>query len=73
MVPTRASPLIKAESPADPLKYRFFMGKLDDRMKVSTAPLAQLDRASGFEPDGRAFESLRAHHQNLTRRVWWNW
>ena len=27
-----------------------------------TAPLAQLDRASGYEPEGREFESLRAHH-----------
>jgi hypothetical protein len=26
------------------------------------APVAQLDRASGFEPEGREFESLRAHH-----------
>ncbi len=25
------------------------------------APLAQLDRAFGFEPKGREFESLRAH------------
>jgi hypothetical protein len=24
------------------------------------APVAQLDRVSGFEPDGRGFESLRA-------------
>jgi len=24
------------------------------------APVAQLDRASGFEPEGREFESLRA-------------
>ena len=30
------------------------------------APLAQLDRASGYEPEGREFESLRAHHQTLT-------
>ena len=28
----------------------------------SLAPLAQLDRASGYEPEGREFESLRAHH-----------
>src|SRR5713226_3878829 len=28
----------------------------------SIAPLAQLDRASGYEPEGREFESLRAHH-----------
>jgi hypothetical protein len=29
---------------------------------LSEAPLAQLDRASGYEPEGREFESLRAHH-----------
>ena len=27
------------------------------------APVAQLDRASGYEPEGRMFESCRAHHQ----------
>src|SRR5262245_15062362 len=26
------------------------------------APVAQLDRASGYEPEGREFESLRAYH-----------
>ena len=34
---------------------------LQNRVSVS-APLAQLDRASGYEPEGREFESLRAHH-----------
>src|SRR6266699_3402612 len=29
---------------------------------VYRAPLAQLDRASGYEPEGREFESLRARH-----------
>ena len=29
------------------------------------APVAQLDRAIGFEPIGRGFESLRAHHPLL--------
>ena len=29
------------------------------------APVAQLDRASGFEPEGREFESLRARHTSL--------
>ena len=29
------------------------------------APLAQLDRASGYEPEGREFESLRAHHSSV--------
>ena len=27
-----------------------------------SAPVAQLDRASGYEPEGREFESPRAHH-----------
>ena len=26
------------------------------------APVAQLDRASGYEPEGRQFESVRARH-----------
>ena len=26
------------------------------------APVAQLDRVSGYEPEGRGFESLLAHH-----------
>ena len=29
---------------------------------VYHAPVAQLDRAPGFEPGGRGFESLRARH-----------
>ena len=35
-----------------------------DRLYVTsmTAPVAQLDRASGYEPEGRVFESPRAHH-----------
>jgi hypothetical protein len=31
-------------------------------LQLRNAPLAQLDRASGYEPEGREFESLRAHH-----------
>ena len=30
--------------------------------QYSCAPVAQLDRASGYEPEGREFESPRAHH-----------
>ena len=33
-----------------------------DTYLVCAAPLAQLDRASGYEPEGREFESLRARH-----------
>ncbi len=29
---------------------------------VKNAPVAQLDRASAFEAEGRGFESLRARH-----------
>ena len=29
-------------------------------LHCADAPVAQLDRASGFEPEGREFESLRA-------------
>ena len=31
----------------------------------SDAPVAQLDRVSGYEPEGREFESLRARHFSL--------
>ncbi len=31
-------------------------------MGLSTAPVAQLDRVLGYEPSGREFESLQAHH-----------
>ena len=31
---------------------------------AAIAPLAQLDRASGYEPGGRRFESCRARHIN---------
>ena len=30
-----------------------------------SAPVAQLDRVSGYEPEGRAFESLRAHQASM--------
>ena len=30
-----------------------------------SAPVAQLDRVSGYEPEGRMFESCRAHHLKI--------
>ena len=39
-----------------------------NNLAASEAPLAQLDRASGYEPEGREFESLRAHHPFQTLR-----
>src|SRR5690349_11531066 len=32
-------------------------------MSFRDAPIAQLDRASGYEPEGRQFESVWAHHK----------
>jgi hypothetical protein len=32
---------------------------------IHHAPVAQLDRASGFEPAGRRFNSCRAHHSEI--------
>ena len=37
-------------------------------MTIKYAPVAQLDRAFGYEPKGREFESLRARH--LKRACW---
>ena len=36
---------------------------------INTAPVAQLDRVSGYEPEGRAFESLRVHQQLSHQRA----
>ena len=33
-----------------------------DNKRLNKAPVAQLDRVIGYEPIGREFESLRAHH-----------
>jgi hypothetical protein len=36
-------------------------GSAATRRLIVYAPVAQLDRAPGYEPGGREFESLRAH------------
>ena len=33
-----------------------------DNVGLNKAPVAQLDRVIGYEPSGREFESLQAHH-----------
>jgi hypothetical protein len=38
----------------------------------SFAPVAQLDRAPGFEPVGRRFESCRARHWIYGAMEYWN-
>ena len=32
-------------------------------IRIFLAPVAQLDRVSGYEPEGRAFESLRVRQK----------
>src|SRR5579864_3458549 len=44
------------------MSVRQFVRSVCLRYSCNLAPLAQLDRASGYEPEGREFESLRAHH-----------
>jgi putative endonuclease len=42
--------------------------KTQNRSKLllfNGAPVAQLDRASGYEPEGPVFESPRAHHSSF--------
>ena len=38
-------------------------------MNVKYAPVAQLDRVNGYEPLGRGFESLQAHHTVAKRTL----
>ena len=45
-------------------------GRVDERRTamlifLNRAPVAQLDRASGYEPEGREFESPRARHSSV--------
>ena len=44
------------------MHQRFEPDTLERKVLPFPAPVAQLDRASGYEPEGREFESLRAHH-----------
>ena len=36
-------------------------------IRIFLAPVAQLDRVSGYEPEGRAFESLRVRQEFFIR------
>ena len=44
------------------ISSRFESGSVPERVLRPDAPVAQLDRAPGFEPVGRGFNSLRARH-----------
>src|SRR5690606_41670032 len=49
------------KSPESPRKMYNSTAHLHNSAPES-APVAQLDRVPGYEPGGREFESLRAHH-----------
>ena len=46
----------------------FFFCRLYVRYASTSAVVAQLDRVSGYEPEGRGFESCLPHHQFRSRR-----
>ena len=41
--------------------------EVGDMISNVHAPVAQLDRVLGYEPNGREFESLRVHQKKLTQ------
>ena len=42
---------------------------MDHEADLQQAPIAQLDRASGFEPEGREFESLWVRNAFLPEKA----
>jgi hypothetical protein len=64
----RCSPRVGPKSPKKNDGTRKFVTTCNSYAKlgvaVMRAPVAQLDRASGYEPEGRMFESCRAHHSS---------
>ena len=60
------------------IKIDFFYAKMFDRagrllyIAFHDALVAQLDRATGYEPVGQEFESLRAHHANSGDQFYWS-
>ena len=38
-------------------------------LREAHGPLAQLDRASGYGPEGRGFESLKVRHRGRSKRI----
>jgi len=69
--PRRAHPLVPRERCQPGAQSRGGSVRVAPRAAIryigkdpaAQAPVAQLDRASGYEPEGRVFESPRAHHK----------
>jgi hypothetical protein len=55
---------LRVSRPCDLAKKKLDSGRLSDFCSAN-APVAQLDRASDFESEGREFESLRARHATV--------
>ena len=67
-----SNPSLSASVNADgPSRTVFGRGSL---IRVTRAPVAQLDRVPGYEPGGRPFESVRARQilQIIQRVISWN-
>lgn len=54
--------ILKLSSGHPSLKPGAFRKTKDFRLNYDHVPLAQLDRVCGYEPQGRGFKSLTAHH-----------
>jgi hypothetical protein len=62
MLPNQASAAAFRDAETKRFRFRYNASTSFRNACRNQAPLAQLDRASGYEPEGREFESLRAHH-----------
>ena len=51
------------------MKANKLLTKIKKKVIINSvdAPVAQLDRVLGYEPNGREFESLRVHQMELNR------
>src|SRR5687768_17502740 len=58
--------LITAPPGSISMVYWYDVGSTSGTVSGRSAPVAQLDRAPGFEPVGRGFKSLRARQSSLT-------
>ena len=52
----------RRRSPAKGVWEKSHRGFESLSLRQNNAPVAQLDRVSGYEPEGQEFESLRARH-----------
>ena len=69
VMPTMKSRCPRAPPPRPcPLEPPRDWGRAQMELRSSRAAVAQLDRASGFEPEGRGFESLRARQSPPRRK-----